>query len=455
MTKHRAVYAAALGFAALLFAVSPFANGRQSSSPRPLPPGAYAKNVEYVGFTAMDNHIPFKMSIEQVGSKWYMYAGAQNDRGWAVLDITNPADPLFLNWLPGPKNTRTVQVDIADGKMITGLERSQGGGDTDPSKPWDDGVIIWSLADPVHPQRLGQYHTGGLGTHRDGYYGGKYVYLSAGVKGYSGNILVIVDISDPAHPVEVSRWAPPELKLPDPNAMNTAWPHGHGLHGPPVPQGNLLYLGFDDKMVILDISDIKNPKEVSELRFDPPYHLLFAVHTVLPFPSRGIVETNSEGGCEDGPSQASLIDVSNPAKPKILSFFPAPVPPPDSPWHDFCERSPGFGAHNVNMLFHNPNIDHSDNIIYMTYTNAGLRVFDISDARLPKEIGYFIPPNRAKEAGKPGDGGGGTSNGAEVVVDTRGYIYMSDRSQGIWILKYTGPKPPPAIPVHREAAAAR
>jgi hypothetical protein len=217
--------------------------------------------------------------------------------------------------------------------------------------------------------------------------------------------------------------------------------------------GNLLYLGFDNKMVILDISDIKNPKEVSELTFDPPYHLLFAVHTVLPFPSRGIVETNSEGGCEDGPSQASLIDVSSPAKPKILSFFPVPVPPPDSPWHDFCDRSNGFGAHNVNMLFHNPAVDHSDNILYMTYTNAGLRVFDISDARLPKEIGYFVPPNRAKGAGKPNDGGGGTSNGADVIVDTRGYIYMSDRSQGIYILKYTGPKPPPAIPVHRESAS--
>ena len=420
----------------------------QQGGSRPLPPGAYAKNVEYVGFTTMDGHIPFKMSIQQVGAKWYMYAGAQNDRGWAVLDITNPADPTVLNWIPGPKNTRTVQVDIADGKMITGLERSQFGGDTDPSKPWDDGFIIWSLADPAHPQKLGQYHTGGLGTHRNGYYGGKYVHLAAGVNGYSGNIYVIVDISDPAHPVEVSRWALPELKLSDPNALNTAWPHGHGLHGPPVVVGNLAYLGFDNKMVILDISDIKHPKELSELQFDPPYHLLFAVHTVLPFPTRQIVETNSEGGCEDGPSQASLIDVSNPAKPKILSFFPVPVPPPDAPYRDFCERSGGFGAHNVNMLFHNPSVDHSDNIIYMTYTNAGLRVFDISDARLPKEIGYFIPPNRSKSAGSPNDGGGGVSNGADVIVDTRGYIYMSDRSQGIWILRYTGPKPPPAIPVH-------
>ena len=410
---------------------------------KPLPKGAYAKNVEVVAFTDVGGRIPFKMSPYQLGNRTYMYVGAQNDRGWSVMDITNPQDPQLLNWIPGPANTRTGQLDVAGGKMITALERSQSGGDTDPTKPWDEGVLIWSLQDPVHPKVLGQYKTGGLGTHRNIYYGDRYMYLAAGMRGYTGNIFVIVDISDPAHPMEVSRWAPPELKLPDrqANQMNTAWPNGHGLHGPPTIVGNLAYLGFDAKMVILDISDVRNPRLVSELSFDPPYHLLFAVHTVLYFPTRKIVETNSEGGCDDGPSQASLIDVADPAKPKILSYLPVPEPPPGAPYKNFCERSPGFGAHNVNMLFHNPLVDHSDNILYAAWSNAGLRVFDIADARLPREIGYFIPPNPEK--------GGGISNGAEVVVDTRGYIYMSDRSQGIWVLRYTGPKPGPAIPVHK------
>jgi hypothetical protein len=418
---------------------------------RPLPAGAFASNVEFVAFTDVGGHIPFKMSIHQANGRWYMYAGAQDDRGWSVLDITDPARPAVLNWIPGPSNTRTVQVDIAEGKMITGLEKSQRGGDTNPNAPYDEGVVIWSLDDPVHPRRLGQYKTGGgLGTHRNGYYGGRYMHLAAGMRGYAGNIYVIVDISDPAHPVEVSRWAPAEMKLADPNAQNTAWPHGMGLHGPPVVAGNLVYLGFDTRMVILDISDIRHPKEVGSLSFDPPYHGLFSVHTVLPFPNRQIALTNSEGGCADGPSQVSLVDIGDPAKPKVLSFFPVPVPPADAPYRNFCERGGGFGVHNVNMLFHNPNVDHSDNIVYMTYTNAGLRVFDISDARLPREIGYFIPPNRARHEGSAAAGGEGeVSNGAEVVVDTRGYIYMSDRSQGIWMLRYTGPRPGPARPVVR------
>ena len=433
---------------ALTLAIFPPASAYPQA--KPLPPGAYAKNVEFISFTDLNGRIPFKMSIHQANGRWYMYAGAEYDRGWTILDITNPAEPSVLNWIPGPKNTRTAQLDIADGKMITALARSRSGGDTDLNAPWEEGVLIWSLADPVHPKLLGQYKTGGLGTHRNSYYGGRYMYLAASARGYSGNILEIVDISDPAHPVEVSRWAPPERKLPDPNAMNTGWPRNRGLHGPPVIVGNLAYLGVDHKMVILDISDLHNPKKVSELKFDSWSHLLFGVHTVLPFPSRKIVETNSEaiGGCADGPSQASLINIADPANPKVLSYFPVPEPPPGAPYRNFCERGGGFLAHNVNMLFHNPFVDHSDNIIYMTYGNAGLRVFDISDARLPREIGYFVPPNPVRKEGTAGGQRGTTSNGADVIVDTRGYIYMSDRSQGIWMLRYTGPMPGPAIPVY-------
>ena len=42
-----------------------------------------------------------------------MYAGAQTDRGWSVLDVTDPANPKILNWIPGPANTRTGELDFS------------------------------------------------------------------------------------------------------------------------------------------------------------------------------------------------------------------------------------------------------------------------------------------------------------------------------------------------------
>jgi glucose/arabinose dehydrogenase len=30
----------------------------------------------------------------------------------------------------------------------------------------------------------------------------------------------------------------------------------------------------------------------------------------------------------------------------------------------------------------------------------------------------------------------------DVLVDTRGYIYVTDKQWGLWILRYTGPEQP-------------
>jgi len=90
--------------------------------PKPIPKGAYAHNFEYVGFTDLNGHLPFKIDIQQINGRWYMYAGAQTDRGWSIIDVTDPATPKVLNWIPGPKNTRSGELDIADGKLITAAE---------------------------------------------------------------------------------------------------------------------------------------------------------------------------------------------------------------------------------------------------------------------------------------------------------------------------------------------
>jgi len=67
--------------------------------------------------------------------------------------------------------------------------------------------------------------------------------------------------------------------------------------------------------------------------------------------------------------------------------------------------------------------------------NAGLRLYDISDISNIKELAYFIPPNPTKrEMILPTKMIVQTE---DVIVDKRGYAYISQKNDGIYIVKYT------------------
>ncbi len=401
----------------------------------PIPRGWTARNMRVVGYSEVNGRPPFKMAIQERNGRWYLYMGHLWNRGWTIMDVTAPSRPRVLSLIPGPANTWTIQMDVEEGKMITALERIAPGWGGDPEQPNDEGVLIWSLEDPVNPQLLGQFRTGGSGTHRNGYYGGRYVHLAAGMPGYSGNIYVIIDISDPSKPVEAGRWWVPGQcvdcgEIPTPSVS---------LHGPPYVEGNLVYIPYGAAgMVILDISDVSNPqKKVGGLGFTPPFLANIGAHSVVPIVERNIATVNSESiveDCNEALNHASIVDIANPANPKLLSVLPVPVPPRGLPYRNFCEKHGRFGPHNPNQHRHSPFTDHSDHIFYLTYFNAGLRVFDTSDPRQPREIAYFIPPPPARRYG-PLPAGALVSQTEDVLVDTRGYIYTNDKNEGLWILR--------------------
>ena len=63
----------------------------------------------------------------------------------------------------------------------------------------------------------------------------------------------------------------------------------------------------------------------------------------------------------------------------------------------------------------------------------GLRVYDIRDARQPKEIGYFVPADPLTRNGlKPSRL---VAQSEDVIVDRRGCIYLSDKNHGVHILR--------------------
>jgi hypothetical protein len=250
-----------------------------------------------------------------------------------------------------------------------------------------------------------------------------------------------MDVSDPRNPKEAGRWWMPGQKEGEPRL-----PQGVAIHGPAMIEGNRAYVGYGSSVVILDIADISSPKQIGRLDFSPPFRGGdLGVHSVQPIPGKPLLFAVSEGtggddgnspACRDAMDHASLVDISNPARPRLISIFPVPEPSPSKPYRTFCAKGARFGPHNTNTLQHLPDVEKQADLIYLTYFNAGLRIYNISEPYLPKEVGWFIPPTPTRRIGPiptPLE-----SQVEDVLVDTRGNIYITDKQWGLWVLRYTG-----------------
>ena len=410
-----------------------------------IPPGWQTSNMELVGFSGLGGHsAAFKLSIKQANGRWYLYMGHSFEPGWSILDVTDPKDPKYVKFIPGPQGTITSQITLHDNLMLTGLGPDEGGASGgSATKAAEAAVLLWDISDPANPKQISGWKGGPRGTHRNSYPGGKYAYLSANMPGYRGRILVILDVSDPKNPKEAGRW----------------WMHGQkegetaigkvspGFHGPAniSPDGKIAAMGYAPAIINLDISDIEHPKLIGQLTMTPPFPEVGAQseHTVLPLWDRKILFASSEAsasGCDTEPVHyAALIDNKDPSKPRLISLFPVPRPPKDAPYKDFCDKGGRFGPHNVSQETHSPDVQKPGNMIHITYFNAGLRAFNISDPHLPTETGWFIPPERPDAPKHSGPHESPINWTEDVLVDARGYIYITDDKWGVWILKDSAP----------------
>jgi hypothetical protein len=389
-----------------------------------------------LGYHDLNGRPAFKLAMQEVNGRWYLYVAHLWHRGWSILDVTDPAAPQFAAFVPGPENTWTIQIQVADGKMIVGLERIAPGWGGVDGQPFAEGFFIFDVTDPTHPRQIGHFRTGSTGTHRNFYAGGNLVHAAAGAPGMTGKIYRIVDIADPAKPREAGRFwlseqaggATPGLKF--------------SLHGPAHIEGDRAYLPYGDGgAIILDISDLSHPRMVSQLAFRG-ITASQGIHTFLPLSRHKIALINDEAIRENGDENlnlAGIVDISNESQPRLISLFPLPEPPPESGFKNFYEKGGRFGPHNHHHPNHQPCLEDRDDLAYLTYFNAGLRIYDIRDVRQPREIAYFIPPDPPVRIGtKPSTLVAQTE---DVLVDRRGCIYISDKNQGIYTLRLKEPKP--------------
>jgi hypothetical protein len=339
----------------------------------------------------------------------YLYCGhLAPGAGTSIVDVRDPSRPKLLDGLPGARGAFSPKVQVADGLLIVNYERR-----TVEAERCGIGIFDIST-DPAHPRELGYLPTSGIGIHRLWYNGGRYAYLSGTPDGYRGHILQIADIGDPTKPEIVGTWWVPGSWEAGGEARTAPGKLGYYLHHA-IVEGDRAYVGcWDYGVVILDISDRTKPREIAHMGPWAP-QLGGNSHTALPLLDRGLLVVTDESIADLGqeaPKYVRVFDIADETKPREISRFPVPA-------GDFASRGGRFGPHNLHE--NRPGSFRSDRLIYVSYFNAGVRLFDIARPEAPREVAAYVPEPPPEQP---------TAQVNDLYVDKDGIVFASDRNFG-------------------------
>lgn len=389
---------------------------------------------ELVGYHDLGGRPAFKIAIQRVGDRWYLYLGSFWASGWSILDVTDPAAPELVRFVAGPPGTRTGQIQVAGGIMVTPIERPSGGGSA--ADPAAFGLRLWDVAsDPTAPRLIGSHRSGGSGIHRSFFDGGDLVYATyRDPEGYRSSILVVLDVEDRARPREIGRWWHPGQHV----AAGEVPASGKvRLHGPVYAVGNRGYAGWGrGGALILDLGDPRHPRLVSKVDFGD-FANTSGVHSVVPVAGRPLLVANTEAtqeGFAAAPNPTVVIDVEDETAPRIVGTFPVPRPSAGLAYRNYHEKGGRFGPHNQHHGQGHPDQYVLRDQVVLTMFNAGLRLYDIADPYLPTEVGRFVPASPTTRFG-PRPRTALVCCVEDVLVDARGTIYCTDANQGLFILR--------------------
>jgi hypothetical protein len=409
----------------------------------------HARNMRLVGCSDQGGRPD---GVQIMVHRGHAYIGHMFSKGLSIVDVRDAKNPRAVAYLAAPPGTWNIHLQTHDDlllvinakDMFAALEfaderayyRSQVGtvvataGATGATRDWTAGLAVYDISRPASPRRIGFMPVEGGGIHRIWYVGGRWAYVSALLDGFTDYILMTVDLADPSAPRAGGRyWIP---------GMNSAagetpsWPPGrrYGLHHA-IVDGDIAYAAWRDAgMVVIDVADREQPKLIVHRNWCPPFG--GGTHNCLPLPDRQLLVVLDEAVLdhqEDGLKLIWLFDNRDPTNPVSISTFPTPAEA------HYVAKGGHFGPHNIHE--NRPGSFVSSELIFATYQNAGIRVFDIRDRYRPNEVGAWVPPaptrlvdhrpNRAR-----------VIQSADVFVDRSGLIYSTDYNAGLFILEYGG-----------------
>jgi hypothetical protein len=388
-----------------------------------------------------------QVMVAASGAGRHAYVGHMFSDGITVIDVADPRAPKPVQFIACPPNTRASHIQVHDGLMLAvnaanvwALQQYEKEGDyfgksladsfSKRERSFAAGMRVYDLANPAAPREIGFMPIEGIGLHRIWWVGGRYAYASAHFDGFVDHILAVIDMKDPTKPEIVGKWWFPGMHRA--GGETPTWGEGKrwALHHM-ITAGDLGYAAWrDGGMTVMDLKDPTAPKLLSHRNWSPPF--AGGTHTPLPLPGRGlavIADEATSNRCAKGLAYTWVVDVRAPENPVTIATLPTPK------GEDFCNKGGKFGPHNLHE--NRPGSFQSEDLIFATYHNAGVRVFDISTAHEPKEVGYFVPgpPERIVDI-RPG--AERVVQSTDVFAAADGTLYVTDTNGGLSILAYEG-----------------
>lgn len=434
--------------------VFPGENFSQPPGPDPEPaPQARAKNIQVLGHAN-----PGGFNADVVAHRGYAYLGSWGNisdpdrfcpsQGVRVYDLKNPANPTLVSTFadgvsePDVAGTWTEKVIVrrVNTASFTGDLAAVSFQNCRPEAETFRGFGLYDVTDPANPKRLGLYraesetrgsHELWLQVRGDRAYVYTAIIFSelttapdAGTPGRAD--FRIVDVSDPANPTDVGEWgAWAELGVPPIYRDENGVTRSNFVHSV-IGDGTRAYLSYWDLgTVILDVSDVADPKYIGRTEFEP--HEEGNAHSAwLGKGGNLLIQTDEDFNPGPHPSGAlelawgypRFFDISDPANPVQLATFKLPTT---------TQYPPPVGFYTV----HDPKV--RGNLAYFSWYAEGVVVVDISRPANPRFVAQFRPEPSADPYGFffPGEE---FPNVWGVFVD-RNYILASDINNGLWVLK--------------------
>ena len=407
-----------------------------------IPPNGIGRRIRHVSYSDQGGRPD---GVQIMVNRRHVYVGHMFNDGVTILDAADPRRLKPVGFFTAGAGTRTHHLQVADDVMLLAnganivamqsydnmrgyFENSLADSITNRRK-FRSGLSVHDLSRPAEMKEIAFLEIPGFGINRLWWPGGRYAYVSAHFDGFIDHILCIVDLKEITKPEIVSRWWLPGMNRAA--GETPTFPAGRrvALHHM-ITAGNRGYAAWrDGGFTIHDLTDAARPRLLSHLNWSPPFP--GGTHTPLPLPGRNLAvvvdEANAEK-CAKGTFYTFIVDVRAPENPVPISTLPTPKD------RDFCSVGV-FGPHNVHE--NRPGSFHSEEIIVATYNNAGVRVFDITDAFAPREIASWVPPVPQKLI-DPRPNVGLAAKTCDVYVTTDGLMYVSDWNGGMHVLQYEG-----------------